>query len=94
MKYEEVIRATIKIIKEYEVRLTIRQIYYLLVSLPYQLFANAIIEKGRILLYGLKPRRCKHKLANKKDHSHSVVKKAGGGIIECKASGQRSTLGF
>jgi len=55
---------------------------------------HVIIEKGRILLYGLKPRRCKHKLANKKDHSHSVVKKAGGGIIECKASGQRSTLGF
>ena len=82
MKYEEVVKATNEIINEYEVRLTIRQIYYRLVSLPYQLFANAIIEKGRILLYDLKSRRRKHVLANKKDHSHSVVKEAGGDIID------------
>ena len=82
MKYEEVIRDTSEIINEHEVKLTIHQIYYRLVSLPYQLFANAIIVKGRILLYDLKPRRRKHMLAEKKDHSYSIAKKAGGGIID------------
>ena len=42
----------------------------------------ALTEKDRILLYDLKPRHCKHMLAEKKDHSYSIAKKAGGGIID------------
>jgi hypothetical protein len=40
MDYESVVEATNEIIEEYDVRLTVRQLYYRLVSPPYQLFPN------------------------------------------------------
>ena len=40
MKYEPIVKATNEILAQYDVRLTVRQIYYRLVSPPYQLFAN------------------------------------------------------
>jgi len=40
MKYEEVVRASNDIMEQYNIRLTVRQIYYRLVSPPYQLFDN------------------------------------------------------
>jgi hypothetical protein len=40
LRYEEVVRAVNEVLSEYTFRLTIRQIYYRLVSPPYQLFAN------------------------------------------------------
>jgi len=43
MKYAQIVKATNDVIAEYSgIRLTIRQIYYRLVSPPYQLFANNI----------------------------------------------------
>jgi hypothetical protein len=40
MLYEEVVKAVNDVLKEYTFKLTVRQIYYRLVSPPYQLFAN------------------------------------------------------
>jgi len=40
MDYHSVVEAVNEIIKEYDMRLTVRQLYYRLVSPPYQLFAN------------------------------------------------------
>jgi len=40
MRYEEVVDAVNEILGQYSYRLTVRQIYYRLVSPPYQLFAN------------------------------------------------------
>lgn len=42
MKYQPLVQAVNKIIQEYSVRLTVRQIYYRLISPPYQLFANTV----------------------------------------------------
>jgi len=42
MKYDPVVKATNEVLAQYRVRLTIRQIYYRLVSPPYQLFANVM----------------------------------------------------
>jgi len=42
MDYASVVAATNKVIGQYDVRLTIRQIYYRLISPPFQLFANTI----------------------------------------------------
>lgn len=42
MKYQQVVAAVNKIISEYTLRLTVRQIWYRLVSPPYQLFENTI----------------------------------------------------
>lgn len=42
MKYAEVVKAVNEVIEQYTVRLTVRQIYYRLVSPPYQLFPNRI----------------------------------------------------
>jgi len=42
MNYTSVVEATNKIIAQYDVRLTIRQIYYRLISPPFQLFANIL----------------------------------------------------
>jgi hypothetical protein len=38
--YDEIIRATNQIIQQYRTKLTVRQIYYRLISPPFQLFAN------------------------------------------------------
>jgi hypothetical protein len=40
MRYDEVVEAVNKVIEEYTMRLTVRQIYYRLISPPFQLFAN------------------------------------------------------
>jgi hypothetical protein len=40
MKYAPIVKATNEILAQYKVRLTIRQIYYRIISPPYQLFAN------------------------------------------------------
>jgi len=40
VRYEEVVAATNEIMAQYDMRLTVRQIYYRLVSPPYQLFEN------------------------------------------------------
>lgn len=40
MRYGEVVKAVNEVLSEYTFRLTVRQIYYRLVSPPYQLFAN------------------------------------------------------
>lgn len=40
MRYAEVVDATRRILTEYSYRLTVRQIYYRLISPPYQLFPN------------------------------------------------------
>jgi hypothetical protein len=40
MKYAPIVKATNEILAQYDVRLTVRQIYYRLVSPPYQLFPN------------------------------------------------------
>ncbi|MGH9917720.1 MAG: hypothetical protein ACRD6W_02425 [Nitrososphaerales archaeon] len=40
MRYTEVVEATRRILEEYTYRLTVRQIYYRLISPPYQLFPN------------------------------------------------------
>lgn len=40
MRHQEVVKATNRILSEYRVRLTVRQVYYRLISPPYQLFAN------------------------------------------------------
>jgi len=40
MKYEDVIVAVNEVLDQYRVRLTVRQIYYRLISPPYQLFPN------------------------------------------------------
>lgn len=40
MRYPEVVSATNRILADYSYRLTVRQIYYRLISPPYQLFAN------------------------------------------------------
>jgi hypothetical protein len=42
MKYAPVVKATNEVLAQYEIRLTIRQIYYRLVSPPYQLFPNNV----------------------------------------------------
>jgi len=42
MDYASVVAATNKVIGQYDVRLTIRQIYYRLISPPFQLFANTL----------------------------------------------------
>jgi len=42
MDYASVVAATNKVIAQYDVRLTIRQIYYRLISPPFQLFANTL----------------------------------------------------
>jgi hypothetical protein len=42
MKYEPIVKATNEIISQYKIRLTIRQIYYRIVSPPYQLFENVM----------------------------------------------------
>ncbi len=42
MEYEQIVKATNQILKEYNIRLTIRQIYYRLVSPPFQIFPNNI----------------------------------------------------
>ena len=40
MRYTEVVEATRRVLEEYSYRLTVRQIYYRLISPPYQLFPN------------------------------------------------------
>ncbi len=40
MKYEDIVRITNEILSQYRIRLTVRQIYYRLISPPYQLFPN------------------------------------------------------
>jgi hypothetical protein len=40
MRYTEVVEATRRILEEYSYRLTVRQVYYRLISPPYQLFPN------------------------------------------------------
>ncbi len=40
MRYSEVVEATRRILGEYSYRLTVRQVYYRLISPPYQLFPN------------------------------------------------------
>ena len=40
MKYKEVVKTANEVISQYEIKLTIRQIYYRLVSDPYMLFSN------------------------------------------------------
>ena len=40
MRYAEVVRASNEVVAQYDIRLTVRQIYYRLVSPPYQLFEN------------------------------------------------------
>jgi|SRR5208337_1402459 len=40
MKYEDIVRITNEILSQYQIRLTVRQIYYRLISPPYQLFPN------------------------------------------------------
>ena len=40
MRYLEVVEATRRILGEYSYRLTVRQVYYRLISPPYQLFPN------------------------------------------------------
>jgi hypothetical protein len=40
MRYAEVVEATRRILEEYSYRLTVRQVYYRLISPPYQLFPN------------------------------------------------------
>jgi hypothetical protein len=40
MRYAEIVKATNEILAQYAVRLTVRQIYYRLISPPYQLFEN------------------------------------------------------
>ncbi len=40
MEYEQIVKATNQVLKEYNIRLTIRQIYYRLVSPPFQIFPN------------------------------------------------------
>lgn len=42
MKYEQVVKAVNEVIQQYTIRLTVRQIYYRLISPPYQLFPNTI----------------------------------------------------
>jgi len=42
MKYGQIVKSTNAVIAEYNFRLTIRQIYYRLVSPPYQLFPNVM----------------------------------------------------
>jgi len=42
MKYEEIVNATNEVLDQYEMRLTVRQIYYRLISPPYQLFENKV----------------------------------------------------
>ena len=42
MKYNSVVEATNKVIAQYKLLLTVRQIYYRLISPPFQLFANTI----------------------------------------------------
>jgi hypothetical protein len=42
LNYASVVEATNKIIAQYDVRLTVRQIYYRLISPPFQLFANKL----------------------------------------------------
>jgi len=42
MKYQEVVKVVNEVIGQYVTRLTVRQIYYRIVSPPYQLFANTI----------------------------------------------------
>lgn len=42
MDYNQVVDATNRIILQYTVRLTVRQIYYRLISPPFQLFANTV----------------------------------------------------
>jgi len=42
MKYAPVVKATNEVLAQYDIRLTVRQIYYRLVSPPYQLFANVM----------------------------------------------------
>jgi hypothetical protein len=40
MRYKEIVRSSNEVLSQYQVRLTIRQLYYRLVSPPYRLFAN------------------------------------------------------
>ncbi len=40
MRHQEVVKATNRVLSEYRVHLTVRQVYYRLISPPYQLFAN------------------------------------------------------
>jgi len=42
MRYDEVVEAVNKVMREYTMRLTIRQLYYRIISPPYQLFANTM----------------------------------------------------
>ena len=42
MKYEPVVKAVNEVMEQYTVRLTVRQIYYRMVSPPYQLFPNTV----------------------------------------------------
>ena len=42
MRYSEVVDVVNKVFEEYEIKLTVRQIYYRLISPPYQLFANTM----------------------------------------------------
>ena len=42
MKYEQVVEAVNKLLPQYRTKLTVRQIYYRLISPPYQLFPNAV----------------------------------------------------
>lgn len=42
MRYDEVVSAVNRVMEEYEIKLTIRQLYYRIISPPYQLFANTI----------------------------------------------------
>jgi len=42
MRHDTVVSAVNRIMEEYEIKLTIRQLYYRIISPPYQLFANTI----------------------------------------------------